>query len=788
MSIRTSQFPGEHAAIFVDGVELEVILVDGEEAVSTLFCYEVTAAAGQTTFTPACLVGRPATLLLRDSHGGERAVHGIVAAAERRATSGSRAGATDRESARLKLTLRPAAFRLALGKDSRVFHDKTAVDIVREVLAEAGVPARFEITSTYAARAYTAQYREATWAFVSRLCEEEGIHHRTDDAGSEGVVVFCDRSGAAPDLPGGAAIRFSPDSGLTRPTEVIHHLGGAFRATASRVSLGSFDPARPALKLGASAAPGDGGRSLPTVHDAPGGGATDPAVLAARAAVLAKAAGSQRSQVVGDSTSARVLPGHILEVTGHPEPRHNRRLFVTRVQVSARKKSVAQDETDTLPPFSLSFRAAPEGVPFHPPRTTPEPVRPGLQSGVVVGPKGSEIHPDDAGQVRVQLHWDRRGKEDERSGKWMRVSQRGTAGSMLLPRVGWTVLTMNEEGSPDAPVVMSRIFDAEHPPPYTLPEARTRTVFKTATSPGGGSWNEIRFEDRSGAEEMLLNASRDMDLLVQNARTERVFSDSSRKVGGDHDLTVGGEAVEIIGEQRDVTISGSDTQQVDGDRDKVVGGSETATVGADRSATVKGSYTRTVGGKRTVQVGVAQIDASLGDIKATAPTMRILVGGLALKVAYRDIVEDVGSVVSVSTVTGLMDMGPKVALISSMMPGSASVGGVLQTIGGAKVEISRKARAILATKSYREMVGGAMSLTSSAGFSDQAGTEWALAAGASVETNGDEVKITAKDKIELVCGQSKLTITPDRVVIHAAAIDLSGASIDAATPRLELNA
>ena len=82
----------------------------------------------------------------------------------------------------------------------------------------------------------------------------------------------------------------------------------------------------------------------------------------------------------------------------------------------------------------------------------------------MVGAPGEEIHPDPRGRVRVQHYWDRIGDRTDKAGTWMRVSQRGSAESMLLPRIGWTVLSFNEEGSVDTPSVFNRIPDGEHLP------------------------------------------------------------------------------------------------------------------------------------------------------------------------------------------------------------------------------------------------------------------------------------------------------------------------------------
>jgi len=85
-------------------------------------------------------------------------------------------------------------------------------------------------------------------------------------------------------------------------------------------------------------------------------------------------------------------------------------------------------------------------------QVAPAPTQAGLHMGIVIGAEGAEIHTEDTGSVRVQLLWDRLGRRDATSGRWARVAQRCTAQSMLFPRIGWHVLTSNEEGSADVPL------------------------------------------------------------------------------------------------------------------------------------------------------------------------------------------------------------------------------------------------------------------------------------------------------------------------------------------------
>jgi type VI secretion system secreted protein VgrG len=339
----------------------------------------------------------------------------------------------------------------------------------------------------------------------------------------------------------------------------------------------------------------------------------------------------------------------------------------------------------------------------------------------------------------------------------MRVAQRGVASSMLLPRVGWNVLTFNEEGTADAPVVLSRIHDGEHMPAYPLPAHKTRVVFKTATSPGGGSFNEIYFEDKLGAEEMFINASRDQKILVQHVKNDAVMRDQSRQVGKLHSLDVGSSYLETIKRHQSVTIGGTESIEVGTGCEKTVGENESSTIAGKRTVKTGDSHNDSVGASRRLSVGAAQIDISLGRIEATSRFNTVLVGGAMIRAAAESISEDAGKV-------------------------------SVQTIGGAKVEIAKEARPIDVKKAWRETVGGVMVLKTDGAFVDGADEKSAWTIGAALSGKAPKVFIEAKDRIELKCGSSSIVVLPDKVELRAKAFDLTKSSeLELLTKKVEHN-
>lgn len=734
----------------------DVVHAKGREALSTLFRYDVLCHEVAGAPRPGKLLGLTTTLTLRDAFGGERLVHGIVAAAERTPF--------DDGTVHLRVVVRPRAYLLSLGSDCRAFQDETVVDVVRGVLNRAGIAARFVIHEPHATREFRAQYRESDASFIARLLEEDGAYSWFDHEPSESVWVVADRSPVAPDVEGRAAFELAHDVGLRSVRDVIEEIGEHVRASFGRASVASFDPGRPRLALRAGTASPDGS-ALFEHYDARGAGPRTQDEVARRSRVLVERAGVERALVSGRVSGVRLVPGRAFALADHvtmgvaddAEGRFEGRWLVVSSEIEVRQRTRDREgEHEDAPERRLScrFEALPIDVPYRPAAATPRAQQPGLQSGVVVGAAGAEVHPDAGGRVRVQHHWDREGGRDDRSGTFMRVAQRGTAGSMLLPRVGWNVLTFNEEGSPDAPGILSRLHDVEHPPAYSLPDNKTRVVFKTATTPGGGSFNEVRYEDKKGGEEMFMNASRDMGVLVKNQKKELVARDSKRDVAVDHTLAVGGTHVETVANDQTITIGANERLQVAEARSVSVQGDLTQKVGASRDLHVGAAAQLSVKDARSLSVGAALLDITLGPIACgSGTTTSTMVGGAMIRATLKTLDE------------------------------SAKLGTV-QTIGGAKIDLAKGNLAINAKMMHAETVGGLM-MSKSADTWDEAALALTLTVAAAAKITAPRLTVVGDEQIVFKCGSSSLTITKDSIELKADAIKLDGKAIDADAPRID---
>ncbi len=745
----------EHVSLSIDGEAADVLSLSGEEALSRLFRFElVCRAAGLPE--PRKLIGKPATITLRDGFGSgpgeifenglgaERFVRGVIAKAERRAEGSE---------ARLTVTVRPEIVPLTLGRSSRVFNDMTVPAIVAQVLSTsvaAQAKTRWSLTGSHPVHAYRAQYREDDFTFICRLLEDEGIYFWFDHGDDASVLVFSDSSVAAPDLDGGPRLPFVHGMGLDAKREAVEELSAHTRSAPTRFSLAGFDPDNPRFKIAANA--GDGPLE---VYDAPGGGSQSQDECDMRLQVMREAAMAARAGVEGRSSSVRLVPGRVMELAEHPVERLDGRYLVTSARYEVHQRT--RGEKAALN-YRCSFRALPQAVPFRAPLESPPARQAGLQTGVVIGASGAEIFPDATGRVRVQHHWDREGKRDDRAGKWMRVSQRFTDGSMLLPRVGWNLCTLHEEGAIDTPNVVQRFHDAEHPPEYALPDSKTRVVWKTATSPGAGSFNEVYYEGLKGSEQMFWNASRDMRVLVKNEKSERVQQDFTRAVAAYHTLSVALNSAEQVRRDQQVAVAAEERLTIGGRRARSVTGNEKETIGGQRQKTVGSTNDNTVSNTRSLRVATALIDTAFAHITATSNlTHDVLVGGVTSKLTASSMKEDIGKLSA-------------------------------QTIGGSKSESAAIDRQVGATKALTETVAGAMVLETEADFRDEASEKSSFKAGSKMSGEAPEIAVNAEEKIVLRCGGSTITLLPSSVEITTGLLDLSGAEyIVSVTKRVDHN-
>jgi len=300
----------------------------------------------------------------------------------------------------------------------------------------------------------------------------------------------------------------------------------------------------------------------------------------------------------------------------------------------------------------------------------PKPRVDGIQTAVVTGPSGEEIHVDEHGRIKVQFHWDRENPADETSSCWIRCEQDWSGpgwGFWWVPRIGMEVVVHFVDGDPDRPLVSGCVYNASNPTPYALPDEKTKSTIKSNSSLGGGGFNEFRYEDKAGEEEIFTHAQKDYDEVVENDHSTLVHHDQTNEVDNDQTQTIHNDQTErvdvdqtmSVGGNRDVhvegnfdeTVDGTETRQVTGDVTETFEANETRTVSADVTEDIAADETRTITGDQTEDIGgdhtqeitgasTVTISGSLtrtvtGGIQSTTPAAHTLIanGGMDVTAA-----------------------------------------------------------------------------------------------------------------------------------------------------------
>jgi type VI secretion system secreted protein VgrG len=406
----------------------------------------------------------------------------------------------------------------------RIFQDKSAVDIVKIILNEHGISGdqvRFSLTKQYEPREYCVQYRETDFDFISRLLEEEGIFYFFQHDKQKHTMILGDASSVHVPIQGKSSVSFRLPAGLVESEEHIYYYHFSNEVKPGAVKLRDFEFKKPRLNLETSSSLG----KMPEleVYDYPGRYyKSDRGNHLNKVRLESITYDAKLGQ--GRSNCRRLTPGFTYSLSEHIQDDLNKSYLITETthwgeQTQSLEIDAGAGNDGKI--YENSFQCIPADVPYRPPKMTPQPIVHGIQTAIVVGPKGEEIYTDEFGRVKVQFHWDREGKSDEKSSCWIRVSHPwagGNWGGMFLPRVGQEVIVDFIEGDPDRPIITGRLYNGEKKPPYELPSEKTKSVIISNSSKGGGGSNEIRFEDKKGEEEFYIHAQKDKNIKIENNR------------------------------------------------------------------------------------------------------------------------------------------------------------------------------------------------------------------------------------------------------------------------------
>jgi type VI secretion system secreted protein VgrG len=559
------------------------------------------------------ILGKAVSVALELPNDGTRYFNGYVTRFS--------AGGTVGRYHRYRAEVRPWLWFLSRTSDCRIFQEMTVPDIMKKVFGDHKMADfAMELTGSYKTWTYCVQYRETDLNFVSRLMEEEGMYYYFRHTKGHDTLVVTDSSSKQKPASGCEKLPFIAPDKLARPD--VDHIGSwdfSREVQPGVYAQDDYDFERPSVEiktrkaLTRSYTPSDY-----EMFDYPGRylQSADGQQLAS---VRIDEYGSQ-FETANAITNARGLSvGCSLNVYGCPRADQNREYLVLSADYDLEYgdyESVPQPEGAD---YQCSFVAMSTKQQFRPRRLTPKPFVQGPQTAMVVGPGGDEIYTDKYGRVKVVFHWDRRGQEkkDENSSCWIRVSSpwAGKAwGGIAIPRIGQEVVVDFLEGDPDQPIILGRVYNAEQMPPYELPANMTQTGIKSRSSKGGSpdNFNELRFEDKKGEEQVFLHAEKNQDIEVENDETHWVGHDRKKTIDHDETTHVKHDRTETVDNNETITIHGNRTETVEKDETIEIKGNRSETVSKNESITIEKDRTKSVGGKESSSIGKDQTIAVAG--------------------------------------------------------------------------------------------------------------------------------------------------------------------------------
>ncbi|MBH3413661.1 type VI secretion system Vgr family protein [Pseudomonas putida] len=617
-------------------IELEVVSFKLDEALSTPFELHLDLISFYDDVDFGQLLDKPALFTIWDADRPVRYVHGLI--------SSFRQGDSGFHRTYYRALVEPQLARAGLRSNWRIFQQKTVPQILELMLRRQGI-LRFDLStgSDHQAREFCVQAGETDLEFIARLAAEEGFVYSFEHSPKQHKLLITDRllslglirqgpvqakgehqgAYAAEDASRPAPVLYHVNSGGDQAQPCLRRFHYSENVRTARQAQRDYTFVHPTYRLDQHAeAKGEVHQSMDYERfDFPGRYKREAVGIPFTQTRLAGLRHDARiAEVKGDDV--RLQPGQAFTLTGHPRDNlnvlwrvisaHHEGSQFTSLQEGAAeaKQGTHYEQSAVLVPGMAEWRPAP----------LPRPRVDGPHMATVVGPPGEEIFCDQWGRVKVSFPWDRESKDNEFSSCWVRVSQAwagGSWGSMAIPRIGQDVIVQYVNGDPDQPIITGRTYCGNQLPPYDLPEHKTRMTIKSQTHKGDG-YNELRFEDELGRQEVFIHAERDQNNVVKHDETTRVGRNRVEQVGNDEQLKVGNDLIQETGRDRthrvgrscQVDIGKDLVEQVENDHREITGANHHIAIGGQRELHIKGRQQITIGGGVNQQTTLYQLQAS----------------------------------------------------------------------------------------------------------------------------------------------------------------------------------
>ncbi|HWY31481.1 MAG TPA: type VI secretion system tip protein TssI/VgrG, partial [Candidatus Acidoferrum sp.] len=415
---------------------------------------------------------------------------------------------------------------------------KSATAVAQSVYqGDVSVPITLSLNGSYDVHSSLTQFKETDLNFFSRILENEGVFYFFNQSASPPSLIAGDYPGAyltSPNSPfnyyGNGATNGAPG---TEYIQTFQRTAYQFTHSAVVEAVDFTDPDLSLLKtvngIGGSGSYFEFGNAVATAT-------YDSKLADVRQDVQAE----NQSTIAGSSTAPDLRPGYTFSLTDQTSAGLGGNYLVTAVHHAGFIRVTNGLATCF---YGNEFQVIPAALTYRPPLKTPVPQAQPC-TAEVVGAAGEEIDSDKYGRVKVQFHWDRYGKSDENSSAWVPAASPWAGngrGMFFIPRIGDQVLISFIGGDPDQPVITGSLYNSVNNFPVVLPDNKTQSGIKSLSSIGGNGFNELLFEDKSGSEEVYLQAQRDMNIKVLNNLTQNVGNNETKTVTGTYSLTAGNQ-------------------------------------------------------------------------------------------------------------------------------------------------------------------------------------------------------------------------------------------------------
>lgn len=598
--------------------------LEGSEGLSELFEYRLKALSPEGELNADDWLGKSLAIQLYQATVNtslQRILHGRIC--------GFRHVADEGQLLCYEFLLRPWLWFSTCSSNCRIFQNQTVLEVLKSVLAQYPGEVDWAATENYPTLEYCVQFAETDFAFVSRLMEEAGLYYFFRHTAEGHILVITESMSEHQAIEAGDRFRWrsGKDDNFTSLWEWVPQSS----LSSGRVSVADFDftkaNTREASVLRAE-------YSIVKGHDQSGFehylypgyfNHSERGETIAKVQMQALHAKQQRVEATG--CAPYLLPGATFTLSEHPEDSQNAEYLIVRATL----KVICTISTYgvSAPCFSCDFEAIRSDTRYRAGINTPRPRMSGPQTAFVVGKEGEQLWVDEFGRVKIQFHWDRGQQNNENCSCWVRVAQPLAGqrwGAIFLPRIGQEVIVEFLDGNPDRPLVTGSLYNGGMRPPYELPMQVARSGIKSQSLGAKGVYNELRFEDKSGAEQLLFHAGRNQDITVRNDALEYVGNDQHLKVGGNSLRRVEKDAHEYIGGELNMCAAGDYSLAVGGDLSIEVNGGYSMEVAADHRLKVEGAHSLDVTADSNNRVdGKFKLGASSLDLKG-AKTVTIEAG------------------------------------------------------------------------------------------------------------------------------------------------------------------